>query len=380
MNVKKLKLLMRRQESSKLDFKLKIDIMLESGKKELAKDVCAIANSRGGRGHIIIGIEDKTKNIVGIKKDEYNEETIQQIISSRCEPPIPIDYEVIELDGALIGIITIYDGGQRPYQIRDTGTFYIRRGSTTDVMRKQEIASALQDNLALNIELCPISNSDIGCLDLALIERYFSANKIYINDENRITLMENASIIKYDKECGKYRVTLGGILVFSRINNVYIPHNLIRIVNRINGNEPSIILIKGDLSSMLNECEAVLNKLLPSGYPIGAIYEGVKNAVIYRDYTIYYKEIEIILSYENISIISPGAFINNKDINNHNYVKRNMWIYEKLVALDDKNRFMKSVRGFSIMKKSFKNIGKVLFINSTNNDFFKVVYPGAGKT
>lgn len=379
MNVKKLKLLMRRQESSKLDFKLKIDIMLESGKKELAKDVCAIANSRGGRGHIIIGIEDKTKNIVGINKDDYNEETIQQIISSRCEPPIPIDYEVMELDSKLIGIITIYDGGQRPYQIRDTGTFYIRRGSTTDVMRKQEIASALQDNLALNVELCPIANSAINCLDLELVERYFSANKIYINDENRITLMENASIIKYDRECGKYRVTLGGILVFSRINNVYIPHNLIRIVNRINDNKPSIILIKGDLLSMLNECEAVLNKLLPSGYPIGAIFEGVKNAVIYRDYTIYYKEIEIILGYENISIISPGVFINNKDINNHNYVKRNMWIYEKLIALDDKNRFMKSTRGFSIMKKSFKNIGKVLFINSTNNDFFKVVYPGAGK-
>ncbi|WHE06136.1 ATP-binding protein [Thermoanaerobacterium thermosaccharolyticum] len=58
MDKKKLKLLVNRDEGHKLDFKLKIDLDLESGRKELAKDVCAIANSRGGRGHIIIGVED----------------------------------------------------------------------------------------------------------------------------------------------------------------------------------------------------------------------------------------------------------------------------------------------------------------------------------
>lgn len=379
MDIKKLQMLIRRQESPKLDFKQKLELETESGKKELAKDVCAIANSRGGRGHILLGIEDKTKNIIGIEDKAYNEEKIQQIISSRCEPPIPIAYEIVQYEGKFIGILTIYDGGQKPYQIRETGAFYIRRGSTTDTMRKQEIASALQDNFSLNIELCPISNSSMESLDLELIDKYFSANKIQANDDNRINLMENASIIKFDRECGKYKLTLGGVLVFSKTNNVYIPHNMIRIVNKISDDENKVIVINGDLLSMLNKCEVVLSKLLPVNYPLEALYEGVKNAVLYRDYTIYYKEIEVILGRENISIISPGVFIRNNDINNHNYVKRNMWIYDKLIALDDKNRFLKSDRGFSIMKKSFKRIGKVLFINSISNDFFKVVYPGISK-
>jgi predicted HTH transcriptional regulator len=163
------------------------------------------------------------------------------------------------------------------------------------------------------------------------------------------------------------------------MNNVYIPHNMIRIVNKISDDENKIIVINGDLLSMLNKCEEVLSKLLPVNYPLEALYEGVKNAVLYRDYTIYYKEIEIILGRENITIISPGVFIRNNDISNHNYVKRNMWIYDKLIALDDRNRFLKSGRGFSIMKKSFKGIGKVLFINSISNDYFKVVYPGISK-
>ena len=83
---KKLKSLIKRQEGTKLDFKLKLSLQYESGKKELAKDVCAIANSKGGRGYIIIGIEDKTRKVVGLADNNLiKEEQIQQIISSRCE-------------------------------------------------------------------------------------------------------------------------------------------------------------------------------------------------------------------------------------------------------------------------------------------------------
>lgn len=302
-----------------------------------------------------------------------------QIVSSRCEPPIPIAYESFNYEGKNLGIITIYDGGQKPYQIRENGAFYIRRGSTTDTMRKQEIASALQENLSLNIELCPIINSSIDCIDTELVDKYFSFHKIEVNKENRIILMENASIIRFDKDLGKYVATLGGILVFSRINNVYVPHNMVRIVNKINSEEAEIINISGDLLSILDTCEDTLKRLLPVNYPIEALFEGVKNAVLYRDYTIFYKEIEIILGYDSISVISPGILVKSNDISYHNYVKRNMWIYEKIIALDDKNRFIKSGRGFSRMRKAFKNIGRIKFVNSLNGDFFKVVYPGISK-
>ncbi len=379
MDRKRLETLIKRDEGTKLDFKQKIDLEIESGRKELAKDVCAIANSRGGRGYIIIGIEDKTKSIVGLEGKGYNEEQIQQIISSRIEPPIPIAYEIVLYEDKSIGIITIYDGGQKPYQIRESGAFYIRRGSTTDTMRKQEIASALQESFSLNLELCPILQSSISSLDMELVNKYFSFHRIEINEENRIMLMEDASIIRFDKDQGKHIPTLGGILVFSRKNYVYIPHNMIRIVNRINREEAEIIIIRGDLLTMLDTCEITLKRLLPVNYPIDALLEGVKNAVLYRDYTIFYKEIEIILSSDSISIISPGILVKGKDISSHNYVKRNMWIYEKLIALDNNARFIKSGRGFSKMKKAFKNIGRVKFINSLSGDFFKVVYPGSGR-
>lgn len=99
MDSKKLLSLIKKDEGIKLDFKLKLELYYETGKKELTKDICAIANSNGGRGYIIVGIEDKTKKIVGLEdEDLFKEEQIQQIISTRCEPPIPIKVDFINIE------------------------------------------------------------------------------------------------------------------------------------------------------------------------------------------------------------------------------------------------------------------------------------------
>ena len=241
MNKKKLLSLIQQREGTKLDFKLKIDISSESGKKELAKDVCAIANSKGGRGYLIIGVEDRTKRLVGINKFKaLDEEKIQQVVSSRCEPPIPITVEVVNLDGIDIGIITIFDGGQKPYQIKETGAFHIRRGSITDTMRKSELVAAFEENQLLTVETCKIVNSSAEFLNRELVERYFRNKGIVINRENEKFLLESAGITYLDKRNRKVRCTFGGLVVFCDSNNICIPNNAIRIINRINENYPII--------------------------------------------------------------------------------------------------------------------------------------------
>lgn len=368
--------LLKKSEGPKLDFKRCIDIDTDSGRKELAKDVCAIANSRGGRGYLIIGVEDKSKEIVGVDNLDLVEEKIQQIVSSRIDPPVPIYLEFIKYKDKKIAIINIYDGPQKPYQMRDNGTFYIRRGSTNDTMRKQEIVSALQDNLNLNPELCPIVRSNQSCIDVQLVDRYFKSQGIDVNDSNRMELMENSSILHKDKESNRYMATLGGLLVFSKINNIYIPHNMIKVINRINNNTEREVIIHGDLISMLDKGELVLSNILPENYPVAAVNEGVKNAVLYRDYTMYSQIIEIILNYRSIVIKSPGILIRSKNLKSINYLKRNMWIYEKMIALDSKKRFLNSNRGFKFMRKAFKNRGRVYMVNLYKENEFKVIYPG----
>lgn len=377
MNKKKLLSLIQQREGTKLDFKLKIDISSESGKKELAKDVCAIANSKGGRGYLIIGVEDRTKRLVGINKvKSLDEEKIQQVVSSRCEPPIPIKVEVVNLDGVDIGIITIFDGGQKPYQIKETGAFHIRRGSITDTMRKSELVAAFEENQLLTVETCQIVNSSAEFLNRDLIEGYFKSKGITITKENQQFLLESAGITYLDKRNRKVRCTFGGLIVFCDSNNICIPNNAIRIINKINDNYARSFMINGNLLEMIDKTEEKMYTLLPREYPVFAIMEAVKNSVMYREYSIIDKVIEVVLTKNSVIIISPGQLVSKSNIfGDMSYNKRNMWIYDKLISLDEGKRFINDGNGLVRIKEAFKGKRKVRLINSTLDNCFKVILP-----
>ena len=378
MDIRKLLSLIKREEGPKLDYKVRLELWTESGKKELAKDISAIANSKGGRGYLIVGIEDKSKEAIGVKDEEtFKEEQVQQIITSRCEPPIPIEVEFLVFQGKNIGVITIYDGNQKPYQIKESGAFYIRRGSTTDIIRKQELLILFEETLDLSIETFPAMKSSIEFLNMGLIDKYFRKKGIYINDDNKSFLLESSGIIYTEKESGKSRCTYGGLLVFSDNNSLFIPHNMIRIINKINKGYKEVTLIQGNLIDMILTSEKIINEILEVEYPVEAIIEAIKNAVVYREYSEVNRIIEVVISKKSIIIESPGGRIEeNKKGSNENYIKRNMWIYEKLITLDDRNIFLKNGKGFSRMQNAFKGKGKIKLINSREENSFKVILPG----
>jgi predicted HTH transcriptional regulator len=375
---KRLLSLIKKEEGVKLDFKLKLSLQSEGNKKELAKDVCAIANSRGGRGYIIIGVEDKSKEIIGVNESEIiKEEQVQQIVSSRCEPPIPISVDTCKIQGKRICVITIYSGDQKPYQIRESGAFYIRRGSTTDTMRKQELIEAFEENLDFFMETSTVMKSDISFLDEDLLKQYFKNKGIELNEENKEFLLESSRIAYREKESGKMNCTLGGLLIFSNYNSLWIPQNMIKIINRINKNKDEVIVIQGSILEMVDKSERVIYDLMPNDYPSSAIIEGVKNAVLYRKYSSVNRVIEISIGYKSVSINSPGALIEKSNLGKEiSHSKRNIWIYEKLITLDNNKRFLNNGRGFSRMKKAFYGVGKVKLINSIKDDYFKVILPG----
>ena len=151
---------------------------------------------------------------------------------------------------------------------------------------------------------------------------------------------------------------------------------MIRIVNKVNENYDEVIIIQSSLLEMLDKVEELFKNIFPLNYPIASVHEAVKNAILYRDYTMFYKEIEIAINYNSVIVISPGNLLFSTKINTHNYSKRNMWIYDKLIALDDRKRFIKSGKGFVRMKKAFIKYGKVIFVDSKDDNSFKVIFPG----
>ena len=115
MTIQKLEELLSLGEGEKLDYKLEFNLDTETKKKEFVKDISAIANTKGGRGYLIFGVEDKTRKVIGINGKHPSEESIFQIISTRCDPPVPVRYEEILYKDKLLIVLTIFKSSPKSY-------------------------------------------------------------------------------------------------------------------------------------------------------------------------------------------------------------------------------------------------------------------------
>jgi predicted HTH transcriptional regulator len=380
----KLYTLLQKQEGTKLDFKAMLSLKTESEKKELAKDIAAIANSKGGRGYLIYGIEDGTKKILGIEGKRYTEEQIQQIISQRCDPPVSVKLEIIDTDDKQVAVLTIYRSSQKPHQIRQTGVFYIRRGSTTDIARREEIASMLQESGILQHESIVLNRVEIKELDEKMVNYYISKTGLTSTNEDYYTLLEGVGIIGRDEDNSGYHPTVGGMLVFGIYPQLYLPHTGVRLIDKCGDNQ--VILFSGHITKMLDEIEIFLRMKaakINERYPVEAVVEAVSNAVLHRDYFSLGREIVILIDNNRIEISNPGAICSDEDMpvlmEEYNPCRRNQWLYQRLLILDNKKRFLKTGTGMKRIFEAFKHHGGARFINNEKRNLFKVVLPGLMK-
>lgn len=376
MTVQKLEELLRMGEGEKLDYKQDFLLDTETRKKEFVKDITAIANSKGGRGYIIFGVTDKTREAVGVSDKHPSEETVFQVISTRCDPPVPIRYEEVFYEGKKLIVVTIFKSSQRPHQILQTGTFYIRRGSTTDIARRYEIASMLQDNGLVCYETTPIRHACVEDFDKSMLEKYI-LSRFSADEKSYLILLESLGFITYNNDTKEFNPTAGGLLLFGKRPQRFLPSTGIRL--EYNG---KVTLFEGNIPTMLDNIESFISeKPALKNYPINAIYEALYNAVVHRDYWDSSRETVVIIRKSSIEITNPGAIWNTDGvINMENDIyppRRNSWLYQRLLLTDKKDRFLNSPIGIRTLNNSFDEFGlKVKYINLTKKNLFKVVLPG----
>ena len=117
-------------ESKNLEFK----VQRPKDSTKYMKTVVAFANGEGGR--IVFGVDDKTRQVVGIAKDAVFTEidAITTAISDSCEPVIIPDVYLQTIDGKTVIIADISEGRQRPYFIKSLGKeagVYVRVAGTS---------------------------------------------------------------------------------------------------------------------------------------------------------------------------------------------------------------------------------------------------------
>ena len=117
-------------ESKNVEFK----VQRPDKSMKYMKTVVAFANGKGGR--IIFGIDDKTREVVGIPEDKVFREidAITNAISDSCEPTIIPDVYLQNINDKPVIVAEIRTGRRKPYYIKAEGLengVYIRVSGTT---------------------------------------------------------------------------------------------------------------------------------------------------------------------------------------------------------------------------------------------------------
>lgn len=374
MDIDKLRYLLNSYEGPKLDFKEKFSLYEDSEKKEFAKDVCAIANSKGGRGYIIYGVKDGSQEVLGVPKSKLEEEKVQQIITNRTEPPIQIRIENVDYDEKNVIVVTIFKSDNRPHQVKQNGSFYIRRGSTTDLARRDEIASMMQETGVLNFEKIIMGNISIDMLNYELVDKYLEKFKD-LNEDNKFVLMEALGIIKKDARNEHYHPTMGGMLLFGKDVQTFLPNTGVKIYS-----DRGVYYVTGTINEILDKSLEKCKEIMDGReYPYRAIDYALSNALAHRDYWDTTRCTTIKFFDNRIEISNPGALSFGDKVEkiteNEMSVKRNSWLYERLTLLDQKERYLRRGTGINTIKSFYTNKEDVKFINLLKYNIFKVVLP-----
>ena len=313
--------------------------------EDLAKCLVCFANTDGG--NLIIGI-DSSGEIVGVEDCDEALRRIDDVAFSRCEPPISILPETVNVFEKTILVITISKGDQRPYRTK-SGIYYIRSGNRCRQASWQEVRRLYQTSESIFYDETPVSAASLGNLDLTYFKSFLNKNLSIIPQDNMIeNYLENLKIITHNKI-----PTLAGLLFFGENPQRFIPFAKI-IAAYIPGQDISIPPadkkdLDGKIPDLIENSARYLRLYIKESHqirgfepelypeiPETVLREGIVNAIAHRDYTIN-ASIRLFIFEDRIEIRTPGTLPNSVTIESMkiagSHVLRNPTLYNLLYKI-----------------------------------------------
>lgn len=296
---------------------------------DFAKTVIAFANDAGGE--LFIGVKNNPRLLIGIPENQLDgiENKISNIIHDSCTPLIQPEISFLEEDNKHFIRIFIHKGSKPPYFLKnkgkDQGTF-IRVGSSNRLGDKESILrlERLASNISYDAELN--YSKDFNELELDEFATFF---KEKTGEELTENILEKLDLIV--NEQGQKRATNALVLLSNdKLKTQLFPNSKIECA-RFKGTKPgNFIDQKSFAGSIVGHAELALNfvkRHISEGtknyegvyrndrweYPIIALREVIRNAVIHRDYSLTGKDIKIAIFEDKIEITSPGKLLPSVD-------------------------------------------------------------------
>ena len=300
MTIGQLQALIAVGEGQKLEFK-------RSGVAHLGREICAFANSLGGR--ILIGVDDSGK-LYPPKQLNILRSKIQSI-ARNLDPPIMV--ECSEAVGVLV--VTVPESRHKPHSV--SGKFYLREGASCQLMNRDEIRDFFyREGLVYFDEKGNERFSWPDDFNDEAFTVFLEMSRITPTLPAEVTL-RNLGLLKHNT------MSYAGSLLFSRQGSLFVPGATVNCC-LFQGSTTTRVLdqkiFDADLftnyHTAINYLIAHLNTAYEIGVerreqleiPEGSLREALLNAMAHRDYR-KAGDLQVHILQDRVEIINPGGLV-----------------------------------------------------------------------
>ena len=326
-------------ECSAYDFKE----MLERKKvKSWLKSVSAFANTEGGS--LFYGVNDDGV-IVGLENPQSDADFISEMMKARLDPVPEVQLIPIEHEGHTLLEVKVKAGTLTPYYYYQDGTrtAYVRVGNESVECNSQQLLSLVLKGTHMTWDSLP-TQVDAGKHSFIILANTFREqthqewNDKYLESFGLVTpdgKLTNAGLLFVDN-CTVFQSRI----FCTRWTGLYKDDAISSVEHRAN----LVLLLKYGMDFIKNYTMSGWVKMpnyrlnLPD-YSDRAIFEGLVNHLIHRDYTIMGGEVHIDIYDDRVELVSPGAMLDGTQIQDRDIYKvpsmrRNPVIADVFTQLD----------------------------------------------
>ena len=318
-------------EDSTLEFK---SVHLAGGRVkapargDFADELAAMANGWGGT--MVLGVDDKTRQIRGIPLDELDavEGWVREICNDQVQPALEANIRKLELEsagGQLVPIVRI-DVPRSLFVHRSPGGYYRRLGSSKREMVPDALARLFQErsqSRVIRFDESIVPGAEPADLHYALTQRFLRGEDA---DEPADETLRKLHVVA-DDEDGRARLTLAGVLLCTPEPQRWLPHAYVQAVSYAGERTDADYQTDArDIGGPLDEqvAEALhfvrRNMLVRATkesarserpqFSERAVFEALVNAVAHRDYSMAGARVRLHLFGDRLELYVPGALTN----------------------------------------------------------------------
>jgi predicted HTH transcriptional regulator len=298
---------------------------------ELAKTFIAFANDAGGE--LFLGVKNEPREIVGLNKGDLDaiENQISNLINDNCVPALFPDISFVDVAGKHLIRVYIHKGGSPPYYLKskgkEKGTF-IRVGSSNRLANSEIIEELERIGAQRSFDGLQVHTITLDDLNYDRFQLFFE-NKT--GESVSMEVLHKLELVK--REQGREFPTNALILLSNdKVKAQLFPYAKVECA-RFKGTKPGDYIDQKTFDgSIVEHAELVLNFIkrhISEGttgydgvyrndrweYPIIALREVIRNAIIHRDYSLTGKDIKVAIFDDKIEITSPGKLMPTVDFN-----------------------------------------------------------------